>query len=161
VAESLPEKQVRLLLEEQCSRAFGRLLVDYRPSCEITLIAFDFGGGPGVPYSNVAYKSTLPLRAIIRTLEDRLERWAQPNPPRLLHDPKLHGWLPDAGELERMAAALRSLFGQGVGFSLFCGQGQRVQYVSSGEREGVAAMLRDDLLPGLRGDVLQSGGALG
>lgn len=153
--------QLRLLLEAQCARAFSALLKKFHPKCDVTLVAFDYAEtAAALEHSNLAYKTSLKRAALIELLEARVLRWAQPTPPTYQYDPEVHGWLPNEVELQRYAGFLRDLLPESVGFSLFLGNGQYQQYIAAGDREGCGKMFENDLLPGLRGDVLAAGGAL-
>lgn len=104
--ESNAETQVRLGLETECSRALDKLIEIEGLRCPITLIAFDFGGGPGVPFSNVAFKTSLPIPTLVATVESLLASWASGRPrvvdvrkARLLR-------LPDGSAVVRCATAV-------------------------------------------------------
>jgi len=156
MAETHVQAQVRLLLEAQCARAFNALVKKFHPKCELTLIAFDYTEGETVDqfeYSNVAFKTSLDGVSLVELLEARIARWREPNPPTLPHDRARQGWLPDESDLVRYARFMRDHLPKSLGFSLFCGRGQRSQYIGAGDREGCAKMFEDDLLPGLRGEV--------
>lgn len=108
----------------------------------------------------MAYKTSLRRAGLIELLEKRLLRWADPNPPTYKYDPEVHGWLPSERELEKHARYMREQLPLTLGFCLFLGNGEHVQYIAAGDREGCAKMFENDLLPGLRGDVLAAGGTL-
>lgn len=150
--ESNAETQVRLHLETACSRALDTLVREQLLRCPVTLIAFDFGGGQGEPFSNVAFKTNLNPTELVGTVEGLLASWAS-GKPRVL-DVRLAKLLrlPDGGGVIDCANALKRLLGSSVGFSLIFGVGEAASYVSNGAREDVAMMLRDDCLPRWRKD---------
>lgn len=153
MTETRTQTQVRLMTEACCARAFRALIKKYRPACALTLVAFDFSDGVDVgPYSNLAYCTSLVRADMLATVEALLARWKVKRQP-MAHDRRTQGWLPDEHEITDYSRFLTKELSSGMGFSLICGVGERTQYVSSAEREGVAMMLADDLLPGLRSEV--------
>jgi hypothetical protein len=162
VADKSPaHKQVRLLLEAQCARALNALVKKFHPKCDITLIVFDYSETEAeLEFANVAYKTSLHRASLIELLEQRLLRWADPKPPTFQYDPRRHGWLPTEHELPKFGRFLLDQLPPKVGYCLLFGRGQFVQYLAAAERDGVAKMFENDLLPGLRADVLAAGGAL-
>lgn len=158
MTETLPQTQVRLQLEAVGARAFRSLIKRFRPKCALTLVVFDYSEGSAAdPYSNLAYCTSLVRSEMAETIETLVKRWAAPPAKPTPHDRRTQGWLPDEWELRTFGDAIKKELHHGVGFALVCGRGERTMYIGTGEREGVAKMLADDLLPGLRGEVAASG----
>lgn len=134
-AETLVEKQVRLVLERQCSDLFRflrRALFAGAPSCDLSLIVFDYAPG------HTAYSTTLTRPLFVATLEGALRRWhtgvgeVDPSVP-----------LVDGGVLEALSTRARELLPAGVGHGIFVGRGRTSVYIGSGERSGVAETIAE------------------
>lgn len=148
--ETLAQRQMRLHLETTCSKVIRNFVHHHRPRCDVTLLVFNYGADD---YSNVAYCTSLPMREMIDALLALLARWENAGSARVLHDRETQGWLPDELEIQDYARTIEKSLPEDIGFSLLCGKGERTQYIAKGDREGVAEMLRADLLPGLRKDL--------
>lgn len=68
--ESTVEKQVRLVLEEQCAAAGRELAAACPAGVGFALLMFDFGEG-----GNIAYFSNGRREDMIRALEELLAKW--------------------------------------------------------------------------------------
>ncbi len=148
MTEPLIQKQVRLVMEQQCSETFMELVRRFALRCDVTLLFFDVTTDPTPPeHNNVAFKTTLTQAEFADLLEARLERWALADPPTVvMADSRI---MPTGEKMLAMCNWLEDCAPAGVGFSLFCGRGEVSQYVANGERSDVATMLRNDLLPRL------------
>lgn len=149
MSESHAERQVRLLLEGSCSKAMRGFLMAFGPRCAVTLVVYDYGGGPGVKFSNLAYCTSLPPEELVALLEARVRRW-ECGAPEFFTELRPGEWLPDLKQMRVCADWLRDWLPESVGFSLFCGSGERSQYIAHGDRDGCLAMFKNDMLPGLR-----------
>lgn len=138
--ETLVEKQVRLVLEQQCSAVFDRVLLpEHRLGFEVTLVVAEYG-----LRGNVAFKTSLHVEALLGTLSALLRAWERGGPREITADDARGVRLMSRLDLERLQLALRDASPAGVGFSLLVGRGRAVQYVSSMDRAGAT-----DLLGGL------------
>lgn len=148
MTESLAEKQVRLVLEQQCSKLFRLLMSALPPDAAATLFFVDYGE-PG-PFKNSAYITALPKPDLIATVEALVQRWKCGSTGAVLHDRGAHGWVPDATMLEALFRLMKEYVPAGVGFALLFGKGACTQYISSCDRAGMATILEDELLPAWR-----------
>lgn len=147
MTETIVEKQVRLVLERQCSDLFRflrRALFAGFPACDLSLLVFDYAPG------HTAFATTLPEPLFVATLEGALRRWhtgvgeVDPSVP-----------LVDGAVLEALSTRARTLLPAGVGHGIFVGRGRTSVYIGSGERSGVAELI-GELLESMRAD---TGGA--
>ena len=147
--ESNPEKQVRLHLERECGTVFEAVR-HVATSCPLTLLLFDFGD-PG-EFNNVAFKTTLKLAELVEAAASLRASFAR-GEQRVIDAVSMRELrLPSTGEFIGIVRALKDAMRPGVGFVVLCGKDDAVMYGSNAEREGVAKMLRDDLLPRWRKD---------
>ena len=149
--ETLAETQVRLHLERECAAAFESVLAHVHagfPQCHVTLLAFDYSDVPNAPFNNVAFKTTLPIPRLVRTAEAILRAWGRREPRMVsLEFLRRVGSPTDRDDLEAAGAVARAHLRASVGYSLILGIGEVYQYISAADREGVAEMLRTELLP--------------
>ncbi len=146
--ESIVETQVRVLLEQQCSKLFRVLMSALPTDAAATLFFVDYGE-PG-PFQNSAYTTALPKPELIATVESLVQRWKCGSIGAVLHDRDAHGWVPDATMLEALFRLMKERVPPGVGFALLFGKGACTQYISSCGREGMAKILENELLPAWR-----------
>jgi hypothetical protein len=144
--ESLAELQVRMHLERQCAELFlaVRSACDVR-DCPFTLITFDYGPGGG-PFENVAFKTNLDRAALARTAEALLESWELGQSREIPRDVWDKMRLPDSARIRAAGDFCRGVLPKSVGFAMIFGIAGWTSYISNGEREGVAGLLRE-LLP--------------
>jgi hypothetical protein len=144
-AETIVDKQVRLVLERQCAEVFGFVLSLLRqiaaPGADLSFLAFD-SPGPG----DTAYKTTLPMPLFLTTLEGAVERWRTGVG---VLDPSVV--LVGATELERLGRRATRLLPAGIGHAIIVGRGPTSVYSSSAEREGMALLL-SELVTSIRTD---------
>lgn len=130
MAETTVEKQVRLVLEEQCAAMFMAALAPARHKYgwNVSLFCFDCGDK-----GNVAYKTSLTLPTLIETL-DRLVRgpWATGG-QRFVNARRVISVIDLAG----LADDLKAVCPAGVAFALMVGAGDDVMYIATAERDGV------------------------
>ena len=154
MTESQLAQTLRLQLEAQCARAFNTLHRKFRPKCAVTLICFDYSLDDQ-PFQHVAYKTSIRLRSeMVGMLAWYVARWADPLAPPIFHSNKLHGWLPELDELTRYSILVKRELKTPqaeTGFCLLCGKGTHSEYVGTAERDDVAKMFKDDLIPWLSG----------
>jgi hypothetical protein len=156
VTESHVEKQVRLLLEQKCERLF-MVLTGAPCFCELeegptplvelgfTLLVFDYGGGP---LNYVAFKTTLTLPRVAESFRWLLKRWESGAPPMELRREELGGRkLIDLESLKIIHGFLREQLPEEQGYALLVGSEPVARYIASGDRQGVATMIREELLP--------------
>lgn len=131
MSETVLQTQVRLVLEQQCADMFMKVLAPAHRKFgwNSSLFCFDQGD-----QGNVAYKSSLPLPALIDTV-DRLGRgpWATGG-QRFVNARRVISMM----ELAGLADDLKTVCPAGVAFALLVGGGDDVMYIASCEREGVA-----------------------
>jgi hypothetical protein len=134
--ETLVDKQVRLVLEQQCAEVFGfvlSLLRTFATGADLTFLAFD-SPGPG----NIAFKTTLPRELFLATLDGAVERWRTGVG---VVDPSVV--LVGGPELERLGRRAARLLPPGVTFAIFVGRGPTSAYLASAEREGMAELITE------------------
>ncbi len=150
-AETRAETQVRLVLEQQCSKLFRVLVSALPPDTAATLLLVDYGG-PG-PFKNSAYITSLPKAELIATVESLVQRWKCGSQGEVLHNRAVHGWVPGAALLEALAQLLKRYVPAGVGFALLFGKGGGSQYISTCDRAGMAELFERELLTHWRQEV--------
>lgn len=136
-AETFVEKQVRLVLEQQCAGVFMKLVARELRGYDFTLVAFDYGGG------NVAFKTTLERSTLVETIKAMLERWRT---GRLPERPGSVSPLLGPTELGHLNAIISGLLPAGTGFALVVGKGDWTVYIASTGRADATALFKD-LLP--------------
>lgn len=149
--ETRAEQQVRLVLEQQCSKLFRVLMSALPPDTAATLLLVDYGE-PG-PFKNSAYITSLPPAELITTVEALVQRWACGSQGAVLYDRSLHGWVPDAELLDALGQLIKQHVPAGVGFAILFGKGGGSQYLATCDREGMAKLFANDLLPTWRSEV--------
>lgn len=135
-SETIAEKQVRLVLEQQCAEVFGfvlSLLRTFACGADLSFIAFD-SPGPG----NTAFKTTLPRPLFLATLDGAVERWRTGS---AVIDSSVV--LVGLAELERLGRRAKRLLPEGVGHAIIVGRGTTSVYLATAEREGMAELLTE------------------
>lgn len=132
--ESIVNKQMRLLLEQQTAAAFMDLVHGPLLGLPFSLLGYDFG-----PEGNVAYKTTLSRPEFVRLLRGLLNRWA--GGATQLGAVGSREEVIDAELLRSVGDRLRDGLPAGVGFSLLIGSRLCTAYISSAERSGVIELL--------------------
>lgn len=152
MTESIAERQVRLVLEQQCSKLFRVLMSALPPDAAATLMMVDYG--EPARFKNTAYITALTKPELVEAAEALVLRWKTGAPREsLLHDRTTHGWVPDGPMLEALARLIKGVVPAGVGFALMFGKGGATQYIATLDRRGVAQLLENELLPAWRSEV--------
>lgn len=146
--ETTTERQVRLLLEQQCADVFLKTLLPLFGFAPVTLIIADYGEPQ--PLHNVAFKTTLGVHELITTAELLVERWTRPPEKLLLPHDYPHRDRYALPVLERATQATKDALAAGIGHAIIVGRGKATNYISSMDRGGVSEMLRETLLPAWR-----------
>ena len=124
-----------------------RAVLQLQPQCQLSFIAFDLGAG-----GSVAFVTTYPESSVlVEIVHELLKRWENP-PKKRIYTAAEVGWLPGLPEIQAYTRAIERAI-PGTGYVLLAGTGKVTQYVSNGDREGIAQMLREEVLPGLIGDM--------
>lgn len=141
MSETMVQKQVRLVLEQQCASAFTKFVAPLaRRGYELTLLAFDFGDDqPG----NVAFKTSLQRPPLIATVKALLERWQTGDAPD--YDRSVQLLSPDG--LKALGALIKEELPAGVGYAIINGRGATTIYIANGDRESMTEMLARELVP--------------
>jgi hypothetical protein len=148
--ESNAETQYRLQLERTCAGMFMGVRDVVMP-CPQTLLLFDFGE-PGA-FQNVAFKTTLDQAELVGTAESLIASFAR-NEQRIISAADMRDLrLPPSALFVDVINALKQTVRAGIGFALLLGKGDAVMYGSNANREDVANMIRNDLLPRWRAGI--------
>ncbi len=132
--ETLLNRQLRLLLEQQTADAFLGLVHGPLAVVQFTLICCDYG-----PEGNVAYKTTVERSELVSVTRQLLDRWARGEThQRATDDPTQCAPL---GLLERAHDQLKRELPAGVGFALLIGSKYCGGYIASIDRPGAVEML--------------------
>ncbi len=136
--------------QEFCGELLRSLLLAVRPGCDMLLFVVDYGDK-----GSISGCATYPGKArTLAAIQARLKRWETWSAP-VLHDPAVHGWVPNRDELDAWHDWLKQRIeasGKRYGFMLFAGNTEHTQYVASVEREGAIGALKE-FVKGTLGDM--------
>lgn len=132
--ESLVNRQLRLLLEQQTAAAFMSLVDGLLRGTSFTLLGYDFG-----PEGNVAFKTTLQAGELAPMARGLLARWASGSTN--IGTTGDRSEVVDPTVLRKVHDKLTAELPAGVGYSLLIGSKFCTGYLSNAERHGVIEML--------------------